>query len=126
MKHAEIWLAAIVMLAAPMVVSAEGDGADENATWGLCQAQENSEQGNNASNGTVQSTPPFENLSEEDCENAEPPWAGTPGADHAPEDPGRPENPGGDHPGEDENPGGDQQPDDNPDQDDNPGNDQGR
>jgi hypothetical protein len=43
--------------------------ADENATGGLCQA-------NNSSKGTVNDTP-FANTSDEECENAEPGDNGT-------------------------------------------------
>lgn len=102
---------AVVMLAAPFATTMAGANADDNATWGLCQADDANDQGDNSSNGTVGETPPFANLTEEDCEEAEHPSNGTPGEDNVPEDPG------GDEAGEDEE--------DHPDEDDNPGDDRG-
>lgn len=113
-------LAALVLIGGPLVASTSvADGADDNATWGLCQADENNEQGDNSSNGTIEETPPFENLSDSDCENASAPWEGTPGEDHAPNGTPGP----GDNPGDGGDDGGDG--DDHPDEDDNPGDDQG-
>lgn len=124
MHRIEIAVIALVLFAAPIVSAQGDDGANENATWGLCQAQEASQPGDDASNGSVSSTPPFSNTSDEECENAEDPWAGTPGGDHVPEDPGQPDDPGApEDPGEDDNPGDDQGGDDHPDEDDNPGDD---
>lgn len=97
---------ALVLLAAPIAGAADGSGgADENATWGLCQAQDANEQGNESSNGTVHDTAPFANVNESNCENASSPWAGTPGEDHVPDDPGDDNrNDSDDHPDEDDNP----------------------
>lgn len=102
-------LSALFLVAAPLAV-AEEHGEDqappEESTWGLCQAKEASQPGDEASNGTVSETPPFQNLTEEDCEDAE-----RPGNDTAPGGP--PEDlPGAeDHPDDDDNAGDDQEPD---------------
>lgn len=95
-----------VVLAAPFMVASANttDTFDENATWGLCEADEVNEQGDEASDGAVEDTPVFSNLTEEDCENATAPWNGTPGKEYAPKDPGEPD----DNPDEDDNPGDDQ------------------
>jgi hypothetical protein len=94
MRTSTVVLAALFLVAAPIVAASEDGGPDENATWGLCTAQNNSDQGDDASNGTVSDTPPFNNTSEEDCDDAEHPANGTPGEDHAPSDPGKPDDPG--------------------------------
>lgn len=96
---------ALALLAAPMALATVTAGvADDNATWGLCQAHDASEQGNESSNGTVHDTPPFQGINESTCENATAPWNGTPGEDRVPEDPPDED----DHPGEDDNPGQDE------------------
>lgn len=100
-----IVVAVALALAGPFLVASASadDGPDDNATWGLCTAKNVSELGNEASNGTVNATPAFSNLSEEDCEDAEDPWNGSPGDDHIPGDPGGNESPG--DPGGNESPG---------------------
>ncbi len=97
-----IFIALTLTLGIPMV-GADGhdDAPADEATWGLCQAYFASEPGNEASNGTVYDTPAFEDINASVCEDTEPPWAGTPGEDYAPDDPVR------DRPGEDDNPGDD-------------------
>lgn len=132
-------LLAILLLTAPLAASQEdapgedGDAPPEQATWGLCNAQDASQDGDDASNGTVSSTPPFANLTEDDCDAAAHPANGTPGADHAPFGPS--DHPDGDdHPDGEDNPGADHRDGqgddgdggddgDHPDQDDHPGED---
>lgn len=128
MKHIALF-AALALVAAPMAAADHGgDHGDppDAANFGLCTAQDASEEGDENSNGTVSDTPPFSSLDEEDCENAEPP-AG-PGDTPAPDDPGSdapsdpgsqaPDNPGGEYipsdPGSQapDNPGDEHQPDD--------------
>lgn len=121
-KEAAI-VTAVFLLAAPFASTMAGANADDSATWGLCQAQDNNQQGNESSNGTVSETPPFSNLSEEDCEEAEHPANDTPSPEDPPEErpddtPGEEDNPGDDSPDEEDNPGDD---DDQPDEEDNPG-----
>lgn len=113
-------LSALFLVAAPLAVAeehGEDQGPPEESTWGLCQAEEASQPGNEASNGTVNETPPFQDVDEEDCENAERPGNGTasddrPGADDHPDED---DNPGddraSDHPDEDDNAGDEQEPD---------------
>lgn len=116
-------MTALFLLAAPFAASMAGANVDDNATWGLCQADEANEQGDEASNGTVDETPPFANTSEEDCEEAEHPADRSvpgpddrPGADENPGDEYR-EDPGGD----DGSDAGEEQPEDPPEE----GSDQG-
>lgn len=80
-------IAVSLLLAVPATI-ADDEGPDDEANYGLCTAQEESQAGENASNGTVSSSPAFENTSEEECSNATAPWNGTPGEEHVPEDPG--------------------------------------
>lgn len=119
METETVIVTALILVAAPLATatgaatdganeSAMTDGANESATWGLCQAQENNRQGNNASNGTVDETPPFANLSEEDCEDAEHPRNQSPGEQGPPDD--RPGQGDGDEEGEDEHPDEDENP----------------
>lgn len=82
-----IALIGLGLLTAPFALAEDGD-PDENATWGLCTAQEASQPGDDASNGTLGSTPPFANTTDEECANATHPANGTPGEDHVPSDPG--------------------------------------
>lgn len=103
----------------PAALAEHGDESNEAATWGLCQAKEESQPGDEASNGTVSESPPFSDLSEEECEEAQHPASGTPGEDRIPENPGQDNIP--DHPGGDDHPDGE----DHPDQEDNPGGDAG-
>lgn len=122
-------LTALLLVAAPLAVAeeeGENEGPPGEATWGLCTAKEASQPGDEASNGTVSGTPPFQGISEEECENAERPGNGTGGP---PEDLPGPE----DHPDQDDNPGDEHQPEnpgdgsepDHPDEDDNAGSGQG-
>lgn len=127
MRIAETLLIAVMLLAAPAVVAQE-DGPAEESTWGRCVAQDNNRDGNDASNGTVDNTSAFENLTEEDCENASAPWENANNSSNVPSDIGPGDNPGdGDHPGQDDDPGegddGSGNQDDHPDEDDNPGQD---
>lgn len=106
-------IAALALVAAPLAAADHGgDHGDppDAANYGLCTAQDASETGNENSNGTVNATPPFSPLDEEDCEDAEPPSG--PDDTPAPDDPGddeQPEDPGDDN--APENPGDDNQPD---------------
>lgn len=103
-------IAALALVAAPMAAADHGgDHGDppDAANFGLCTAQDASEDGDENSNGTVSETPPFSSLDEEDCEDAEPPSGpgdtpapDNPGDDEQPEDPGddnSPDNPGDDN-----------------------------
>lgn len=103
---------ALVLLAAPAAMATFPSEGEDPSLWGRCTAQDAFEQGNESSNGTVGETPPFANLTEDECDNATAPWDGTPGDEHVPEDPGNDS-------GEDEDDNADGHPDEN----DNPGND---
>lgn len=106
---------ALLVAAAPLAVA---DGPADDSEWGRCQAYFAAETGNDNSNGTVYDTPPFQNLSEEECEETSPPYEGTPAEEHAGDHPGQnaqdpgsqaPDDPGDDEPPE--NPGDDERPD---------------
>jgi hypothetical protein len=105
-RKATLLVAVSLLFAFPISLAEEGadDGPDENATWGLCTAQDANEGGDEASNGTVSSTPAYNDTDEEDCEEAE----------HPANDTGGPE----DRPGADDNPGDDrgEQPDERSDE----------
>lgn len=75
----------VAFAAAPALAGNHGDDGDppDEANYGLCTAKENTSHANETTNGTVHSTPPFDSLEDEDCEDASPP-AG-------------PDDPGGDH-----------------------------
>lgn len=101
-------MVACLMIAAPVVVAQEDDGeTPEESTWGLCQAKQASQPGNQASNGTVNQTPPFSNVSEEDCQEADHPSNQTFGPDDHPDDEDHPgQNESEEHPDDEDHPGG--------------------
>lgn len=70
-------LAGLVLLSAPFVTASDHDGPSDDATYGLCTADDNHDPGDEASNGTVAETSPFENTSEDECQNASHPGQGS-------------------------------------------------
>lgn len=112
MKRTAI-IAAILLVASAGLVAAEDGDPPDAANYGLCTADENNDEGDENSNGTVSETPPFSSLDDEDCPS-EPPSGpedtpADPGGEspddpgsqapddpgsQAPEDPGQPSDPG--------------------------------
>lgn len=96
-------VAVSLMLSFPLALAEEDqDHPPEEATWGLCTAEEENQDGDEASNGTVSSTPPFNQTSEEDCEQTKHPSNQT--RDRANETRPGPE----DHPDDEDNRGEDE------------------
>lgn len=106
-RNIAVLIAFSLLFAFPVALADEGDGQEgpaEESTWGVCVADDASEQGDEDSNGTVSSTPPFASTSEEDCDEASAPWNGTAGDDHVPADPPHDgdDNPGDEGQGQDD------------------------
>lgn len=78
------FVAVALLVGAGLTAAAEDGDVPEEAHFGICTAREHAEEGNDASDGTVYDTPPFNSTSEEDCENAT-----HPGNDSIPDDPGQ-------------------------------------
>lgn len=73
--------AAMIVTTAPVALADDpGDDPQDppaEAHYGLCTAEEASQPGDDNSNGTVASAPPFANTTEEECDQAERPGNGT-------------------------------------------------